>query len=125
MLTIVANVLAGLIAASVFFFGVRALFVPQGATGFGIPDTRTQDPTFRSWLSVKGVRDIAVALFIVILIGNGATRLLGWLMLVAVIIPAGDALIVLRSNGPRWAVYGMHGGAATLTLITGVLLLMV
>jgi hypothetical protein len=38
-------------------------------------------------------------------------------------IPAGDALIVLRDNGPRAAVQGGHGSTAAVMLVISVLLL--
>lgn len=44
-------------------------------------------------------------------------------MLVATVIPVGDALIVLRSNGPKVAVYGIHGITAVVMLAISVLLL--
>jgi hypothetical protein len=33
----------------------------------------------------------------------------GWFELAASTIPIGDAIIVLRSNGPKATVYGVHG----------------
>jgi len=123
MLTIVANVLAGLIGAGIMIIGVRALWAPQAAGGFGIPDTPTEDPNFRAWLSVKSVRDIASGLFIFILLAGASPHLLGWFMLAAAVIPMGDALIVLRSKGPRAAAYGIHGATAAVMVAISVLLL--
>lgn len=123
MLTTVANVLAGLIGAGIIFIGVRGIWAPQAAAGFGIPDTPTEDRTFHAWLAVKAVRDIASGLFIFILLAGATPHLLGWFMLAAAVIPAGDALIVLRSNGPKAAVYGIHGATAVVMLAVSVLLL--
>ncbi|SCF34824.1 protein of unknown function (DUF4267) [Micromonospora viridifaciens] len=123
MLSNVATVLAGLIGVGIIFMGARAFWAPQAAVGFGIPDTPTQDRTFQAWLSVKAVRDIASGLFIVILLAGGTTHLLGWFMLAATVIPVGDALIVMRSRGPKAAVYGIHGGTAVVMLAISVLLL--
>ncbi|MEV4630098.1 DUF4267 domain-containing protein [Micromonospora sp. NPDC049523] len=123
MLINVASVLAGLIGAGIIFVGARALWAPQAAAGFGIPGTRTEDPNFRSWLSVKAVRDIASGLFIFILLAGATPHLLGWFMLAATGIPLGDALIVLRSKGPRAAVYGVHGATAVVMLAISVILL--
>jgi hypothetical protein len=44
-------------------------------------------------------------------------------MLAATGIPVGDALIVLRSNGPKAAAYGIHGATAVVMLVISVLLL--
>ncbi|QVQ54320.1 DUF4267 domain-containing protein [Spiractinospora alimapuensis] len=123
MVTTVATVLAGLIGAGVFFLGVVGLSAPRFAAGFGIPHTPTEDPTFRSWLAVKAVRDLGAGLFILIVLVGGSTHLLGWLVLAATVIPTGDALIVLRGGGPRSAVYGVHGATALAVLVVGVLLL--
>jgi hypothetical protein len=37
-------------------------------------------------------------------------------------IPIGDAIIVLRSNGPKATFYGVHGATAVVLLATAVLL---
>ncbi|MGI5350369.1 DUF4267 domain-containing protein [Streptomyces sp. CA-250714] len=123
MLTNVATVLAGLIGVGIIFIGARAFRAPQAAVGFGIPDTPTEDRSFHAWLTVKAVRDIACGLFIFVLLVGGSAHLLGWFMLVATGIPVGDALIVLRSNGPKTAVYGVHGATAAVMLAISVLLL--
>ncbi|WP_440107426.1 DUF4267 domain-containing protein [Streptosporangium sp. H16] len=119
----IATVLAGLVGASVIFMGVHAFRAPQAAAGFGIPDTPTEDRGFQAWLSVKAVRDIASGLFILILLAGGTTHLLGWFMLAAAAIPVGDAVIVLRSNGPKATAYGIHGATAVVILAIGALLL--
>ncbi|GAA3104570.1 DUF4267 domain-containing protein [Pseudonocardia yunnanensis] len=123
MLTNVANVLAGLIGLGIIVMGARAFWAPQAAVGFGIPDTRTEDRDFQAWLSVKAVRDIASGVFIVIVLLLATPQVLGWFMLAAAGIPVGDALIVLRSNGPKAAVYGIHGATAVVMLAISVLLL--
>lgn len=120
---IVADVLAGLIGAGCVLMGLNALRTPRAAAGFGIPDTPTESPNFRAWLSVKAVRDIASGVFVLILLAAATPHLLGWFMLAAAGIPAGDALIVLRSNGPKSAVYGIHGATAAVIVAIGVLLL--
>lgn len=123
MLSNVAIVLAGLVGVGVIVMGLNGLRAPQAAAGFGIPGTPTGDPTFRAWLSVKAVRDVACGLFLVILLAAGTTQLLGLIMLAAALIPVGDALIVLRSGGPRATGYGVHGATAVVMLVIGVLLL--
>lgn len=45
-------------------------------------------------------------------------HVLGWFELAASTIPIGDAVIVLRSNGPKVTVYGVHGTAAVMLLAT-------
>ena len=123
MLITIVNVLAGLIGAGCIFMGVNAFRAPQAAAGFGIPGTPTESPNFQAWLSVKGVRDIASGIFIFILLAGATPHLLGWFMLAAAGIPAGDALIVARSNGPKAAVYGIHAATALVMVAISVPLL--
>jgi hypothetical protein len=123
MLSNIATVLAALIGAGVILMGTLPIWAPQAAAGYGIPDTPTGDRTFHAWYSVKGVRDIASGLFIFILLIGGTTHLLGGFMLAASVIPVGDAVIVLRSNGPKTTVYGIHVATAAVMVTIGVLLL--
>lgn len=120
MLTTIATVLAGLIGAGITAIGVRFLLQPrQSAAAFGIPDTSAPDP----WLWVKGVRDIAYGLIAFALIANGAARPLGEFVLAATFVPVGDALIVLRSKGPRAVAYGVHAATAAVMLVIAALLI--
>lgn len=64
-----------------------------------------------------------IFIFIFILLAGARPHLLGWFMLAAAGIPAGDALTVLRSNGPKAAVYGIHGATAVVMMAISVLLL--
>jgi hypothetical protein len=119
----IATVLAGLIGVGIIVIGVRALWTPRAAIGFGIPDTPVEDRNFQAWLSVKAVRDIASGVFVFVLLVVATPEVLGWFVLAAAGIPVGDALIVLRNNGTRAAAYGIHGTTAAVMLVTGVLLL--
>jgi hypothetical protein len=49
-------------------------------------------------------------------------RVLGWFELAASTIPIGGAIIVLRSNGPKATVYGVHGATAVVLLAAAALL---
>lgn len=123
MLTTVATVLAALIGAGIIAIGARACWAPQAAAGFGIPGTPTEDPAFRAWLRVKAVRDIGAGVLLLVVLVAATPQVLGWSMLAAAGIPAGDALIVLRADGPKAAVYGIHGATAGVMLVIAVLLL--
>jgi len=124
MLLIVGTTLAGLVGAGLLFLGLLPFRTPQAATGFGIPDTPVDDPVFQAWLTVKAVRDLASGIFIFILIIGGSPALLGWFMLAATVIPAGDALIVLRSGGSKAIAYGTHGTVAAAMPAISLLLLL-
>ncbi|AGB25089.1 hypothetical protein Mycsm_04870 [Mycobacterium sp. JS623] len=121
--TIIGYALAGLIAAAIIFIGARFLVAPRvAAAGYGVlPDLN--QPAGGAYLSVKGVRDIASGLFVIILIAAGATHLMGWVILAAAIIPSADAAIVLRNGGSKAIAWGVHGVTAAVMLITSALLL--
>jgi hypothetical protein len=123
VLTTVATVFAGLIGVGIFVIGVRALWSPRAAVGFGIPDLPVEDPGVRAWIAVKAVRDIASGVFVFVVMVAATPHVLGWFMLAATGIPTGDALIVSRSKGPRWAAYGVHGATAAVMLAISVVLL--
>ena len=121
--TAIGYVLAGLLAASIIFIGARFLVAPRvGAAGYGVPADLDQ-PSADAYLSVKGVRDIATGLFVVILLIAGATHLAGWVMLAATIIPLADATIVLRNGGSKATAWGVHGVTAAVMIVTSALLL--
>ena len=121
--TAIGYVLAGLLAAGIIFIGARFLVAPRvAAAGYGVPADLDQ-PSADAYLSVKGVRDIATGLFVVILLIAGATHLAGWVMLAATIIPLADATIVLRNGGSKAIAGGVHGATAAVMLITSALLL--
>ncbi|OBI81656.1 DUF4267 domain-containing protein [Mycobacterium asiaticum] len=122
-MTITAYTLAGLIAAAIVFIGARFVVAPRvAAAGYGVlPDLSR--PGVRAYLSVKGVRDIASGLFLVVLMVAGATHLLGWIILAATIIPLADTAIVLSNEGSKAVAWGIHGSTAAVMLVTSALLL--
>jgi hypothetical protein len=120
--TPIAYVLAGLLAAGIIVIGARFLVAPRvAAAGYGVPADLGQ-PSAGAYLSVKGVRDIATGVFVIVLMAAGATNLVGWVM-AAIIIPLADAAIVLRNGGSKSIAWGVHGLTAAVMLITSALLL--
>ncbi len=122
MITI-ATLLAGLIGVGIIVVGALEFLAPRFAAGFGIPDTPVEDPTFQAWLTVKAVRDIGSGVLVFVVMIAATPQVLGWFMLAAAGMPAGDALIVLRNNGPKAAAYGVHGATAAVMLAISVVLL--
>lgn len=119
----IGYVLAGLLAAAIIFIGGRFLVAPRiAAVGYGVP-VHSELSEVGAYLSVKGVRDIATGLYVIILLIAGATQLVGWVMLAATIIPIVDAVIVLRHGGAKSVALGVHGGTAAVMLVTAALLL--
>jgi hypothetical protein len=117
-------VLAGVLAAAIIFLGVRFLVAPRvAAAGYGVP-ADVDEPATRAYLSVKGIRDIASGLLVIVAMIGGTTDLLGWIILAATVIPLGDAVIVLRSGGTKSVAYGVHGATAAVMLVTTALLVL-
>ncbi|MFE0425961.1 DUF4267 domain-containing protein [Streptomyces sp. NPDC058953] len=122
--TTAATVITWATAVGIMVIGARCLWAPRAAADFGIPGTRTDDPNFRAWLSVKAVRDIGSGLFLLIVLLGGGTRLHGWMMLAGSSIALGDALITKLSGGPATAYYGIHGCTAAVMAAAGAVLLL-
>ena len=122
--TIIGYTLAGLLAVGIIFIGARFLVAPRvAAAGYGVP--ADLDRSYAgAYLSVKGVRDIATGLFVLILIAAGEAHLVGWVMFGATVIPLADAVIVLRNGGTKSIALGVHGGTAAVMLVTTALLLL-
>jgi hypothetical protein len=117
-----AAALAALVGVGIIAIGARYLIAPiaSGAT-FGFPGRPASDAA--PWLNLKGVRDIVSGLVVFALLGTGQLHTVGIFMLVAALIPVGDALTVLRHGGSRSLAYGMHGGTAIAMVVIGSLLL--
>ncbi|CAM2745445.1 hypothetical protein BST27_02035 [Mycobacterium intermedium] len=123
MTTTIGYTLAGLVAAGIIFIGARFIVAPRvAADGYGVPADLGQR-SVGAYLGVKGIRDIASGLFVIILLAAGATHLLGWIVLAATIIPFADTVIVLVSGGSKSIAWGVHGLTAAVMLITAALLL--
>lgn len=75
-----------------------------------------------SWLQVKGVRDSATGVAAFALLVTAPPDTIAWALLTFSIIPAGDALTVLRSGGSGKAALGIHGYTAALMLVGAVAL---
>ncbi len=116
--------LSGLIAVAIIFIGARFYWGPAAASrDFGIANPPAISMGFIAWLSVKGTRDIVSGLFVALLMANGSPRLLGEFLVVASVIPMGDAASVLRSGGKKAAAFGIHGATALVMLVTAALLI--
>ena len=120
----IGYVLSGLIALAILFLGSRFWVAPATASAaFGIADSPPPSTGLDAWLSVKGTRDIASGLFVILLMANGSPRLLGEFLLVASLIAFGDMVTVLRSRGSRALAFGMHGLTGLVIVATGACLI--
>jgi hypothetical protein len=122
-LTKIGYGLSGLVGAGIIVTGARFLATPQAAAAqYGIT-TEQGGPASDPYLAVKGVRDIASGVALFALLAAGKPPILGRYLAAASIIPIGDAIIVLRRNGPKATAYGVHIPTAAVMLATAALLL--
>ena len=120
----IGYVVSGLIAAAIIFLGARFWLAPAAASaGFGIGGSPPPSTGFTAWLSVKGARDIASGLFVLLLMAKGSPSLLGEFMLLASLIAFSDMATVLRSGGSRALAFGMHGLTGLVIVATGACLI--
>ena len=123
LLTDIGYGLSALLGLGIILVGVRFLLAPRtAAAGFGIATGQGGELT-DPYLSVKGVRDIASGVVTFVLLAAAGPHVLGGFMLAASTIPIGDAIIVLRGDGPKATAYGVHGATAAVMLATAALLL--
>jgi hypothetical protein len=122
VLTKIGYGLTGLVGAGIIVVGARFLVVPQAAAAqYGITAERGDGPT-DPYLAAKGVRDIASGIAAFALLAARKPRILGWYLVAASIIPIGDGINVLRHDGPKATVYGVHGATAAAMLATAAIL---
>ena len=115
--------LSGLLGAGIITIGARFLGTPRAAAAaYGIT-TEEGGPASDPYLATKGVRDIASGVVVFVLLATGKPHVLGRYLIAASVIPIGDAIIVLRGNGPKATAYGVHGTTAAVMLGTAALLL--
>jgi hypothetical protein len=103
------------------FLAVRGLFAPEAAAhGFGFA---LVDPADAVWLRIKGDRDLSAALGLVIFLALRWRRALGALLLASVASPLLDCILSLSTPGHDTAfALSVHGGAAALVALLGVVL---
>lgn len=115
----------GLVIAWVVAIGIIAIGIAytakseKNAAGFGLPRLPERDA--RGWWQVKGVRDIASGVIVIVAFFTARTDL-WWLMLVLSLIPLGDASVVLSNGGRKSAALGIHGATAVAMIIAALLL---
>jgi hypothetical protein len=123
VLTKIGYGLSGLVGAGIIVIGARFLAAPQAAAaGYGITAEQGA-PASDPYLAAKGVRDIASGVVVFVLLAAGRPHILGKYLAAASIIPIGDAINVLRHNGPKATAYGVHGTTAAVMLATAEILL--
>jgi hypothetical protein len=124
MLTYLAYGLAALVAAGIILIGIRFLLQPRvSAAGFGVPVTGERGAA-DAFFAVKGIRDIASGLVVVVLMLTAPAHVVGWVMLAYTVVPLGDMVIVLRWGGRKAQAFGIHGATAVFMWLITVLLML-
>jgi hypothetical protein len=119
-----ATGLALLAAVAIMAIGVTYLSNPRAATqSFGLP-LPEEGPNIAWWLRLKGVRDIVAGLVVLVLMLWGDPRLLGIVVLIEALIPAGDMSLILAAKGSTKAAFGIHGLTAALMILAAIPLIM-
>ena len=106
-----------LAALAIIGIGLGYLFSPTAmAPSFGLPPP--SDPTGMAWwLRPKGVRDVVSGVLVLSVMAVDAHRTLGFVLLVAALIPLGDMTVVLAGRGRPAAALGVHGVTAALMIL--------
>ena len=119
----VATGVAMLAAVAIIAIGVMYLFNARGATqSFGLP-LPEEGPNIAWWLRLKGVRDIVAGLVVLAMMVWGGPRMVGIVLLIEAIIPAGDMSLILAAKGSTRTAFGVHGLTATLMILAAISLI--
>jgi hypothetical protein len=117
-MSLAALAIALLICLAVIALGIRFLLAPRPATlAFGVADGDV-----RALTAIKGVRDIASGVVLLVVWAAAGQEALGWALVAAAMTPVGDALIVLGNGGRRSTALGVHGVTAALLVAAGLVL---
>ncbi|MFI9386896.1 DUF4267 domain-containing protein [Kutzneria sp. NPDC052558] len=115
-------ILAAVLGVAVIAMGALYLFGPAAnARGFGLPEWPAG--ALAAWLNVKGARDLAMGVAVLVVLATAGPHALGWYLLVSALVPVGDAIIVLRHGGSKVLALAMHGGTAAVVLAVSAVLL--
>jgi len=123
MLNAIPLVLAALMAVGIIVIGCFYLVSPERISGsFGL-NPPASDADTRAWLRLKGIRDAACRLVLLIMMLTADRRTLGIALLVLAIIPLGDMSIILGSGGSKSKAFSIHGVTCAVMLVVGLLLI--
>jgi hypothetical protein len=119
----IALAAATLIAVGIIGIGCVYLVAPTRISGsFGLKPP-APDPDTRSWLRLKGSRDIASGLVVLTMMLAANARLVGVVLLVLAIIPLGDMSTILGSGGSKSRALSIHGLTGVIMIAAGMWLI--
>ena len=112
-----------LISVTLIVIGCFYVTAPErvvGSFGLNLPAV---DANTQAWLRLKGIRDMACGLAVLILLLTTNLRTVGILFLVFALIPFGDMSNVLLSGGRKTTAFFVHGLTCVFILVAGLLLI--
>jgi hypothetical protein len=123
MHSVILLILAALMAVGIIVIGCFYLVSPERISGsFGLKPPASDADT-RAWLRLKGIRDVASGLVVLIMMPTANSHLAGMALLVEAIIPLGDMSIILGSGGRKATAFSVHGVTCAAMLVVGLLLI--
>jgi hypothetical protein len=115
--------IATLVSVGIIVIGCFYIAAPERIVGgFGLKPP-APDADTRAWLRLKGIRDIAAGLAVLILMASTDHRTVGIILLVFALIPFGDMSNVLLSGGRKVTAFCVHGVTCAVMLFAGLLLI--
>jgi hypothetical protein len=110
-------------ALGIIYVGISYLAAPAAtARGFGFASEIT--PEVMPWLHIKAPRDIVSGLVILAMLVFFGPTAAAVVLLVEVLIPIGDALMIIRNHGSRAIALSIHLSTAAVMVVAAVLLLL-
>jgi hypothetical protein len=123
MHNVVPMSIAGLVSLGIILIGCFYVLAPQRVVGsFGLKPP-SPDADTRAWLRLKGIRDVASGLAVLILMLMTDNRTVGLVLLAFAVIPFGDMSNILVSGGRKATAFSVHGVTCAVMLIAGLLLI--
>lgn len=109
-----------LAALGIIAIGALYLLNPRAATqSFGLP-LPEEGANIAWWLRLKGVRDVVSGLVLLALLLWGEQRMLGIVLLIEAMIPAGDMSLILTAKGSAKRAFFIHGFTAALMILAAI-----
>ena len=104
--------------AAIIVLGARFLVAPRRA----LLDFGVAADNLRALTEIKGARDIASGVVLLVVYASAGSVTLGWALVAAAITPVADASIVLTNGGKVSRALGIHGVTAALLVAAGLVL---
>jgi hypothetical protein len=123
MLNAILLSLAALVAVGIIVIGCFYLVSPERISGsFGLKPPAS-DAATRSWLRLKGIRDVACGLVVLTMMLAADGRSVAIALHALAIIPLGDMSIILGSGGSKSRAFSIHGVTCAVMFVVGLLLI--